>query len=69
MTNKQEFAEQSALGAVGILGFTIPQLEHAADFFSGFTPIASFFLILIPTGIWAWMRALQAIKNRFNKDK
>ncbi len=61
--------EQGALGTIGILGITLPTLENTAEFFVGITPIASFFLILVPTGIWAWFRAINYVTNFFSKRK
>lgn len=66
--DKRELAELGAVGSVGTLGVTAPRLDQFADFFTGITPIASFFLILIPTGIWAWVRAIQYIKEHIRKD-
>lgn len=53
--------EITGAGTIGFLGLTIPNLDATAEFFAGVTPIVSFFLIVIPTGIWAWLRAIQWI--------
>jgi hypothetical protein len=66
--DRRELAELGAVGSVGAAGVTMPRLDQFADFFTGITPIASFFLILIPTGIWAWVRAVQYIKETIRKD-
>ena len=60
--------EMGTIGSVGAAGYTLPQMDTFADFFTGITPIASFFLILVPTGIWAWCRAIQYIKENFRKE-
>lgn len=66
--SKRELFEQGAAGTVGVAGVAIPHLQSASEFFIGITPIASFFLILVPTGIWAWARAIERIKKNRKKD-
>lgn len=61
--DKRELAEMGTVGTVGAAGMSLPNLQEYAEFFNGITPIASFFLIVIPTGIWAWCRAWQYIKE------
>lgn len=63
----RELSEMGTIGAVGVGGVMIPNLHETAAFFSGITPIVSFFLIVIPTGIWAWFRAIHFIRNMNNK--
>lgn len=45
----RELSEMGTIGAVGVGGVMIPNLHETAAFFSGITPIVSFFLIVIPT--------------------
>lgn len=66
--DKRELMEMGTVGSLGGLGVGLPQMERFAEFFTGITPIASFFLILVPTGIWAWCRAIQYIREHFRKE-
>lgn len=66
--DKRELVEMGTVGSIGAAGVSLPNLDQTADFFVGITPIASFFLILIPTGIWAWFRAITYIKKHYKKD-
>lgn len=64
----KELAELGTVGSIGAGGIILPEMDKYADFFTGITPMASFFLIVIPTGIWAWCRAIQYIREHFRKE-
>ena len=66
----KESLELGTAGSIGIFGLTLPNLAETSEFFIGITPILSFFLVLVPTGIWAWFRAITYIKKHFqSKDE
>jgi len=64
----KETLEITTSGSIGILGITLPNLEATSQFFMGMTPILSFFLVLVPTGIWAWFRAIKYVKDYYSKE-
>lgn len=68
MAGKKETAEQMAAGFLGVLGISLPNFADIANMFQALTIIFSFFFIVIPTGVWASIRAYKAIKN-CKKDK
>lgn len=70
-THKLEQLQMGAAATIGMCGITIPNLEAMADIFTGLTVIVSFFFIVIPTGVWACVRAIKAtmdLRRRHDKS-
>lgn len=59
----QEKAEQAGLMGIGFLGTIGPSLVDTAQLWQVYTLIFSFFFIVIPTAIWACIRAYESIRN------
>ena len=66
---KYEGTKMVGAGFVGALGITTPELANLADQAQALTVIFSLLFIVIPTGVWATIRAYQSIRAVFTKDK
>lgn len=69
MSGKKETLEQASYGVIGGIGIAAPHLLNLADQVQALSMIFSFFFIIIPTGIWATLRAYRAIKKSFKEAK
>jgi len=63
MSGKKETLEQASFGFVGGIGMTAPRLLDLAEQVQALSMIFSFLFIIIPTGVWATLRAYGAIKK------
>ncbi len=66
----QEKAEQAGLMGIGFLGTVGPTLADTTQIWQAYTIIFSFFFIVIPTAVWACIRAWESIRHlKQRKDK
>ena len=68
MSGKRETVEQGALGLLGGYGIGVG-LVDIVNTVQALTVIVSFLFIVIPTGVWATLRAWNAIKKEFGGKK